>query len=281
MLPGFAPRPGGKPENSLTLQRWVSGRQAFKSRRDGWLSPFLGQVSRPFGTGHTWCLFPTLKRWPSVRCPSGTATARFQLLLSCLLLVGFTLIAGEVKIELPPETASFKPGSAAGLANGQCLTCHSVEYVVTQPLLPGSFWLAEVKKMRDKYGAAIPDDQVEVLADYLTENYGAAAAGHAQSAAAQTKTAPVPAKNESVEALATKYGCLSCHNVTRKIVGPPYQEVAAKYRSDPGALEKIKNQIHNGSVTKAGTPGIMPPFPMVSDEEAHKLAVWIMSQSGG
>src|SRR5215468_4717648 len=89
-----------------------------------------------------------------------------------LILVLLCINGSALEIQLPPETGAFKQGTGAELANGQCLVCHSVEYVSTQPPFPRSFWKAEVQKMQQKYGAAIPEGQVEALADYLTGNYG-------------------------------------------------------------------------------------------------------------
>jgi len=181
---------------------------------------------------------------------------------------------GVMKIELPPETGSFKPTAASELANAQCLTCHSVEYVVIQPPMPKAFWTAEVKKMREKYGASIPEEVIEPLVNYLADNYGIMTNG---SSATALKPATTALGTIDVQAFATKYGCLSCHSANAKIVGPAYKDVAAKYRNDPAALEKIAQQIHNGGSGKWG-PAIMPPFPMVSDDDARKLGTWILSQ---
>ncbi|HEX4647166.1 MAG TPA: hypothetical protein VH598_16300, partial [Verrucomicrobiae bacterium] len=121
--------------------------------------------------------------------------------LSAIFLVTTpSLQAGATKIALPLETASFKPGPGSELANAQCLTCHSVEYVLTQPPLPQTFWASSVKKMREKFGASIPEDQVEPLVKYLTANYGTPAnpPSNLQPAADQ-KTAPAPAQTGNVE----------------------------------------------------------------------------------
>src|ERR1043166_5702222 len=80
--------------------------------------------------------------------------------------------ATALDIQLPPETGAFKQDKGAEIANGQCLICHSVEYVIMQPPMPRPFWNASVQKMQQKYGAPIPDDQVEAVVDYLTKNYG-------------------------------------------------------------------------------------------------------------
>jgi cytochrome c551/c552 len=208
--------------------------------------------------------------------------ARAACWLSCgVLLFPFALKAAEVKIELPPETAAFKPGSGSEFANGQCLTCHSVEYVITQPPLPGQFWLAEVKKMRDKYGAPVPDTQVEPLVWYLTKNYGVGTNIVIGSAPADVGTTP-PAANFTAtasggEAIATRYGCLGCHGASVKIVGPAYKDIAAKYNQDAQAPAKISEQIHKGGSGKWGSI-IMPPFPTVSDAETKTLTEWILSR---
>lgn len=204
-----------------------------------------------------------------------TQSKKSRWILAALFLSALNIsIAGVLKIELPPETASFKPGSGAGLANGQCLTCHSVEYVAMQPPLSQKGWTAEVKKMREKYGAQIPEDQIGPIVDYLVQAYGVATNGEPSMAPAANLQS---AANLGVVALATRYGCLSCHSVSAKIVGPAYKDVAAKYRKDPEAIAKIEAQIHNGGSGKWGSV-LMPPFPMVNDAEAKMLADWILSQ---
>lgn len=72
----------------------------------------------------------------------------------------------------PTETGTYKPGKGVELAQSLCITCHSTEYVSTQPPLPRKFWEATVKKMKEKYAAPLPEDPT-ALVDYLTSNYGA------------------------------------------------------------------------------------------------------------
>jgi sulfite dehydrogenase len=197
-----------------------------------------------------------------------------------MLLGVSSLTAAVVKIELPPETGSFKPGPGSEIANAHCLTCHSVEYVPTQPPLPVAFWTAEVKKMREKFGAQIPDEQTTPLLAYLVKNYGFTTNGEAGVVSgAQPIADSTSSKPASVEKFAALYGCLSCHKLESKLVGPSYKDVAAKYRGDPAALEKIALQIHNGGSGKWGSV-VMPPFPTMSDAQAKELATWIMAQGG-
>jgi mono/diheme cytochrome c family protein len=72
-----------------------------------------------------------------------------------------------VRVELPASDETFPPGIGADIANSQCLICHSAGMVLTQPPLKKDEWRAEIMKMRSSYGAPIPEDQVDGLAEYL------------------------------------------------------------------------------------------------------------------
>jgi len=191
-----------------------------------------------------------------------------------------SLHAGEpLKIELPTETALFKPGAGAEIANAQCLVCHSVEYVAVQPPFPRAFWAATVKKMREKYGAQLPEAQLEPLLDYLAVHYGNQTNGVAASGPAATATTNTATEGgiKTSAALAFKYGCSLCHGVDKKIVGPALTDIAAKYRDDPAARDKIAEQVHQGGAGKWG-PTPMPPFPMIQSDELKILTDWVLSQ---
>src|SRR5437899_168739 len=95
-----------------------------------------------------------------------------RLATTVVLVFPFFVCAAVLEIQLPPEVNAFKQDVGAEISNAQCLVCHSVEYVSTQPPMPREFWKSSIQKMQQKYGAAIPEVQVETLADYLTRNYG-------------------------------------------------------------------------------------------------------------
>jgi len=203
-------------------------------------------------------------------------------LLCGLATTLFAFAAQAAEIQLPPETGAFKQDTGAEIANGQCLICHSVEYVSSQPLMGRAFWKASVVKMQQKYGAPVPEAQVEPLADYLTKNYGAstntASTSPSTASAKQTTIGAADAHAASSDGaqLVMKYGCLGCHNAQTKIVGPAYREIAAKYKNDADAFSKIDQQIHKGGSGKWG-PIIMPPFPQISPAETKALTEWILS----
>ena len=78
-------------------------------------------------------------------------------------------------------------------------------------------------------------------------------------------------------ALATSKNCMSCHNIEKKVVGPAYKDVAAKYKGDKTAPARLASKIMEGG---GGVWGVvkMPSNPQVNDAEARKLASWVLSQ---
>lgn len=78
------------------------------------------------------------------------------------------------------------------------------------------------------------------------------------------------------QALATAKGCMACHAADKKLVGPAYKDVAAKYASDKSAADKLATKIQKGGAGVWG-PVPMPANPQVNDAEAKKLAAWVLS----
>lgn len=77
-------------------------------------------------------------------------------------------------------------------------------------------------------------------------------------------------------ALATSKNCMACHATDRKLVGPAYKDVAAKYASDKTAAEKLATKIQKGGAGVWG-PVPMPANTQVNDAEAKKLAAWVLT----
>jgi cytochrome c len=95
--------------------------------------------------------------------------------------------------------------------------------------------------------------------------------------AAATVAIPASFPVYAQEELAKKHACLACHATDRKLVGPSYKEVAAKYRGDAGAEAKLVDKVKKGS---QGTWGQvpMPPNASVPDADVRSLVKWILSQ---
>ena len=78
------------------------------------------------------------------------------------------------------------------------------------------------------------------------------------------------------QALASAKNCMSCHTVEKKLVGPSYKEVAAKYAGQAGAVDKLAIKIMKGGSGVYG-PVPMPANTQVNEAEAKKLAAWVLS----
>ena len=78
------------------------------------------------------------------------------------------------------------------------------------------------------------------------------------------------------EQLLKDKACLSCHQVDKKLVGPAYKDVAAKYKARKDAEAYLASKIKGGSTGVWG-PIPMPPNAGVNDEEAKTLAKFVMT----
>jgi len=75
--------------------------------------------------------------------------------------------------------------------------------------------------------------------------------------------------------LAAKKNCLACHATDKKLVGPSYKDVAAKYAGQKDAADKLAAKIQKGGTGVWGQVP-MPPNP-VTDAEAKQLAAWVLT----
>lgn len=82
---------------------------------------------------------------------------------------------------------------------------------------------------------------------------------------------------QASEELAKKYMCLTCHTVDKKLVGPSYQDVAAKYKGDKGAEAKLVDKVKKGGVGVWGQIP-MPPNDKVPDADLKALVKWVLSK---
>jgi cytochrome c len=73
-----------------------------------------------------------------------------------------------------------------------------------------------------------------------------------------------------------KNACVACHAVDKKMVGPGYKDVAAKYRGQKDIEAKLVDKVKKGGVGVWGQVP-MPPNPNVSDADAKTLVHWILT----
>src|ERR1700681_1810448 len=84
------------------------------------------------------------------------------------------------------------------------------------------------------------------------------------------------ASAQSADAVLTKSFSLACHAVDKKVVGPSYQEVAAKYKGDAGAAAKLMDKVKKGGSGVWGQVP-MPPNPTVSDADLKTMITYILA----
>ena len=94
----------------------------------------------------------------------------------------------------------------------------------------------------------------------------------AAAAALVAAATPVLASEE----LAKKHACTACHSIDKKLVGPAYKEVAAKYRGDAKAEAALAKSVKEGSTGKWGQVP-MPPNAGVPDADVKTLVKWVLS----
>lgn len=76
--------------------------------------------------------------------------------------------------------------------------------------------------------------------------------------------------------LAQKNACMGCHAVDRKLVGPAYRDVAAKYKGNKGAAATLAAKIKTGGFGVWGQVP-MPSNPGLSDADTKLLAEWALA----
>jgi cytochrome c551/c552 len=211
------------------------------------------------------------------------------LALSAGVILACLAKADPVTITLPPETTKLRASVLPGYvtATQKCTICHSADYISYQtPGMNQVQWTAEAAKMQHAYGAPLDDDDVRRIGAYLAVTYGTAKANDAAVAEADkpvlaspasTKVATPLAEAVDAKALLNSNGCLGCHSVDKKIVGPAFHDVADKYRGQAQALEKVEASIHQGGVGKWGQVP-MPPMGALSEAQLKALAEYVLKQ---
>lgn len=82
---------------------------------------------------------------------------------------------------------------------------------------------------------------------------------------------------QASEEIARKYGCMACHGIDKKLVGPAFKEIAGKYKSEKGAVTLLAKHVRGGSKGVWGN-AVMPPQAGISDNNLGKVVSWILEQ---
>jgi cytochrome c len=97
------------------------------------------------------------------------------------------------------------------------------------------------------------------------------------AASSMLVAAQANADAKASQALAQKSGCLACHSIDKKVLGPAFKDAAAKYKGDKGAEARLIAKV------KAGGSGVWGPMPMpanspqVKDADIKTIVQWVLS----
>ena len=164
----------------------------------------------------------------------------------------------------PQESLISGPGST--LTENKCKICHELQHIRRAQLSHGE-WADNLKNMRER-GTPMSDAEQQVILDYLSTYYS------------REKPAPPPSPDsliskDPVQQLLEARACSGCHSLDKRVVGPSFKEVAAKYA--PDATNQLVRKVREGGQGAWGSIP-MPPNPGVSEAEAKTLVGWILQQ---
>lgn len=97
--------------------------------------------------------------------------------------------------------------------------------------------------------------------------------GHGQRSA--TAAVKVASASAAVPDIARRSGCMACHAIERRIVGPSLRDVAARYHAQPGAEARLAAKVRQGGSGEWGSVP-MPPHPALAEADARSLVRWIL-----
>lgn len=176
-----------------------------------------------------------------------------------------------------PETPAQQPAAPAPVA----------EPAVSAPAESPAMAPASVPSPTEPVPAVKPAPAAQEKPAAVKEMPAAAVktAPAAQVAAPAAKVEPAPAaaapakavlSEADAMALAKKNGCLVCHAIDKKVVGPAWKDVAAKYRGDAGAEARLMDKIAKGGGGVWGSVA-MPPSPKLGEADRQALARFVLS----
>ena len=180
----------------------------------------------------------------------------------------FFLLAGFILVSEAQDRLISGPGSI--LTETKCKICHELQHIRRAPLSRGE-WADNLRNMKER-GTPMTEAEIGVILDYLSTYYN-----RDRPAPAASPDTLAAASDDPLEKLLGAHGCVACHALDRRVVGPSFREVAAKYAGDAGAAERLAAKIVAGGQGAWGQVP-MPPNAGLSGAEAKTLSGWVLQQ---
>jgi cytochrome c len=165
------------------------------------------------------------------------------------------------------------PGKGSDLTTARCATCHDARHITRARLSRGQ-WEDNIQNMRER-GAPMEAHEIPIMLDYLATYYNSESPPPPPDPSAASYG--LDGGGDPVQKLLTANACLACHTLDKRVVGPSYREVAAKYAGSANAAGTLAKKIkEGGSGTWGSVP--MPPHPQLSDGDLDAMVAWILRQ---
>ena len=171
------------------------------------------------------------------------------------------------------DSANFDVAAAQQVFNAKCSQCHSPDLALQKSFANTDEVLQLVTRMVGN-GLVASEAELEQVVRFLQQHHNLAMEN------TEGQVEEVVAEVTEMPAIAAQSGCAGCHAIDVKVVGPAWADVAARYRDDPEAAQKLAEAIKNGGAGNwtEQTGGIPMPAnsPAVSDEDIAAMVSFIL-----
>jgi cytochrome c551/c552 len=194
-------------------------------------------------------------------------------LAAAFLLAAIGAAVAPLSAQEDEAPRTLTPGKGSDLTTMRCATCHDARHITRVKLSRGE-WEYNIQNMKER-GAPMEPAEVPVILEYLATYYN------------RDTPAPPPDPSASgygmgggddpVAKLLNANACVACHTLDKRVVGPSFKEVAAKFAGNAGAAASLAKKIKEGGAGNWGNVP-MPPHPHLSDADLSAMIGWILQQ---
>lgn len=203
-------------------------------------------------------------------------TPRASLLIAATALSAFLSFASGIAIaplaaQAPAASTTLLPGKGAALTMAKCAMCHDITHV-TRTRLSRDEWDDNIRVMIAR-GMPIEPHEIPIIVDYLATYYNRDKPPPAAQAEAEQGTdGALP-----IERVLIDHGCMACHAIDKRVIGPAFREIAQKYKDSEGADARLAAKVKEGGAGAWGQVP-MPPHPQIADDDLKRIAGWVLRQ---
>lgn len=191
--------------------------------------------------------------------------------LAAVLACSSGIAIAPLSAQEPEPSKTLLPGKGAALTMGKCAICHDITHV-TRSRLTRDEWDDNIKVMIAR-GMPIEPHEIPIIVDYLATYYNRDKPPPAPDETAEKSAADIAPP----ERLVSDHGCIACHALDKRVIGPSFREIAARYKADGAAPPQLASKVKEGSSGVWGQIP-MPAHPQVAEADIQRVVAWILQQ---